>query len=81
MPSTQVRNESIQVEVESKKRTADKAIEDIDPRMEGNEETADDDVTLACGRVQTEHGDDPMGEGTMECGRERESGRHFLFLN
>ena len=49
VPSTEVCNESIQVE--SRKRAADKAIEDMNPRMEGKGETADDDVTLEAGQV------------------------------
>ena len=46
--STEVRSGPMQVE--SRKRAADTAIEDIGPRMEGNEETADDGVTLSAGQ-------------------------------
>ena len=46
-PSTQVYFESKQVEVGYTTRAADTATEDIDPRMEGNEGAADDDVTIA----------------------------------
>ena len=46
-PSIEVCNETMQVEVGSRTRAADTAIEDIDPRMEGSEGAADDDVTIA----------------------------------
>ena len=62
VPSIEVRHESIQVE--SRKRAADAAIEDVDPRMQGYEEIVDDDVTIAAGQVSAGHGDDPMGVGT-----------------
>ena len=55
-------------EVESRKRAAGTAIEDIDPWMERSEGTADDDVTLAAGQVSAGHGDDPIVEGTVSEG-------------
>ena len=61
-PSTEVRNESMQVEVESRTRAPDTATEEIDPRMEGNEGTADDDVTIAAGQVPAGRGDDLIGK-------------------
>ena len=67
VPSVEVSSESMQAE--SKKRAADTAIEDIDPRMDGKEATADDDVTIAAGQVSAGHGDDPMGEGTANEGQ------------
>ena len=36
-PSTEVRNETMQVEVESRIRAAGTVVEDSDPRMEGHE--------------------------------------------
>ena len=58
-PSTQVYFESKQVEVGYTTRAADTAIEDSDPRMEGSEGTADNDVTTADGHVSDGHGTIP----------------------
>ena len=55
-PSTEVCNESMQVEVESRTRASDTATEDDDPLMEGSEGAVDDDVTIADGHVSAEHG-------------------------
>ena len=56
-PSREVPNASMHLEVESRKRAADTATEDTDGRIEGNEGTADDDVTTAAGQVSAGHGD------------------------
>ena len=60
-----MRNESIHVKVDCRKRASDTPIEDIDARMEVDEETADDEVTISAGRALAEHGDASMGEATV----------------
>ena len=57
--STEVCNEPMQVEVGSRTRAADTAIEDLYPRMKGSEGTADNDVTTADGHVSAGHGTIP----------------------
>ena len=51
----------------SRKLAADTAIEDIDSRIEGSAEAADD-VTLAAGQVSAGHEDDSMDQGTVSEG-------------
>ena len=62
MQSVDVRNDSIQAE--SRKRTADTAIEVIDPRMERKLLM----TTIAARQVSAGNGDDPMEEGTVSEG-------------